>query len=118
MASFTRDNTDVAIELDGMGTQHRAEAGGMYVALERWKSGLDTGPMFADLPGGACSEPHWGYCLNGRVTVRFNDGPAETIAAGDAYYLRPGHNVHVDEDTEFVEFTRADDAPGINTVAG
>jgi len=119
MASFTRDNTEIAIELDGSGSQHRTRAGGMYVALEQWKAGLDTGPMFADLPGGACSEPHWGYCLKGNVTVRFNDdGEDETITAGDAYYIRPGHNVHIDEDTEFVEFTRADDTPGINTVAG
>ena len=118
MGSFTRDNTDLAIELDGFGTQHRAEAGGMYVALEQWNAGLDTGPMFADLPGGACSEPHWGYCLKGSVTVRYNDGPEETIAAGDAYYIRPGHNVHIDEDTEFVEFSRVEEAPGVHTVAG
>lgn len=49
--------------------------------------------------------------------MRFNDGADETIKAGDAYYPRPGPNVHVDQDTEFVEFTRADETPGINTVA-
>lgn len=117
MATFTDNNTEIAIELDGLGSQRRGEAGGMLVALEQWKAGLDTGPMFADLPGGACSEPHWGYCLGGSVTVRYNDGATESIAAGDAYYIRPGHNVHVDEDAQFVEFTKADEAPGINTVA-
>jgi hypothetical protein len=118
MGSFTRDNTDLAIELDGFGKQHRTQAGDMFVALEQWKAGLDTGPMFADLPGGACSEPHWGYCVEGSVTVRFDDGEDETIRAGEAYYIRPGHNVHIDEDSELVEFTRADETPGINTVAG
>jgi hypothetical protein len=34
-----------------------------------------------------------GYCLRGRVTMRYSDG-----------------------DTEFVEFTRADQTPGINTL--
>jgi hypothetical protein len=29
---------------------------------------------------------------------------------------RPGHNVRVDQDAEFVEFTRADAAPGINSL--
>jgi hypothetical protein len=116
MGVFTRENTDVAVELDGLGRQHRAEDGGMVIALESWKEGLDTGEMFADLPDGACQEPHWGYILKGSVTMRYTDGSAETLAAGDAYYIRPGHNAHVDEDVEIVEFTLADGAPGINTL--
>ena len=53
MGTFTRDNTDVAVDLDGVGQQHRAEAGGMVIALERWNRGLDTEEMFAELPDGA-----------------------------------------------------------------
>ena len=49
--------------------------------------------------------------------MRFTDGESEVISAGDAYYVRPGHNAHIDVDTEFVEFTRADQTPGINTIA-
>ena len=116
MGTFTRDNTALAVDIAGAGQQHRAEAGGMTVALERWSAGLDTAEWFADLPGGACQEPHWGYCLRGTVTMRYADGGTEVISAGDAYYIRPGHNVHIDEDAEFVEFTRADETPGINTV--
>ena len=48
--------------------------------------------------------------------MRFADGEALVISAGDAYYIRPGHNAHIDEDAEFVEFTQADQTPGINTV--
>jgi hypothetical protein len=48
--------------------------------------------------------------------MRYADGTAEVISAGEAYYIRPGHNAHIDEDAEFVEFTRADLTPGINTV--
>jgi hypothetical protein len=118
MGSFTRDNTELAVDVDGAGQQHRAEAGGMTIALERWNAGLDTAEWFAELPDGACQEPHWGYCLRGRATMRYTDGETEVISAGQAYYIRPGHNAHVDEDgTEFVEFTRADETPGINTVA-
>jgi hypothetical protein len=116
MGTYTRDNTEVAVTLDGLGQQHRAEAGGVIIALERWKAGLDTGEMFADLPGGACQEDHFGYVVSGRATVRYDDGQTETISTGQAYYLRPGHNVHLDEDSEFVEFTRADQTPGINTL--
>jgi hypothetical protein len=116
MSTFTRENTEIAVDLEGVGRQHRAEAGGMIVALERWNAGLDTTEMFADLPDGACQEPHFGYVLAGSATVRYTDGESETLSAGQAYYLRPGHNVRVDQDAEFVEFTRADEAPGINTL--
>ena len=34
MGTFTRDNTDLAVDLDGVGQQHRAEAGGMTIALD------------------------------------------------------------------------------------
>jgi hypothetical protein len=116
MSTFTRENTTIAVDIDGVGRQHRAEAGGMVVALERWNAGLDTADMFAGLPDGACQEPHFGYVVSGRATVRYTDGGTETLAPGEAYYLRPGHNVHIDEDTEFVEFTRSDETPGINTL--
>ena len=117
MGTFTHDNTDLAIDLDGVGQQHRAESGGMIITLERWHAGLDTAEMFADLPGGACQEDHWGYVLRGTATIRYTDGQTEPLSAGQAYHLRPGLNVHIDDDTEFVEFTRADQTPGINTLA-
>jgi hypothetical protein len=118
MGTFTRDNTELAVDLEGLGQQHRAEDGGMVIALEQWRAGLDTAEMFADLPGGACQEHHWGHVVAGRATIRYSDGSTETLSAGQAYYLRPGHNAHIDDDAEFVEFTLADGAPGINTVAG
>ena len=79
-------------------------------------AGLDTTEMFAGLPDGACKEPQFGFVLRGTATVSYTDGESETLSPGEAYYLRPGHNVHVDRDAEFVEFTRADQTPGINTL--
>jgi hypothetical protein len=117
MGIFTRENTEVAVELEGLGQQHRGEGGGMHIALERWNAGLDTGEMFAELPDGACQEPHWGYVVSGQVTMRYTDGTTETFSPGDAYYIRPGHNAHIDADCELVEFTLADETPGIHTVA-
>ena len=117
MGTFTRENSELAVDLADLGQQHRAEGGGMVIALESWHAGLDTAEMFADLPDGACQEAHWGYVVKGRATIRYSDGSTDTLVAGQAYYLHPGHNAHIDEDAEFVEFTRADEAPGINTVA-
>ena len=116
MSIFTRDNTDVAFEAEDGGRQHRGVDGGMIVALEHWKAGLDTGEMFADLPDGACQEPHWGYIIQGQVTMRYTDGRSEALSAGHAYYIPPGHNAHVDEDVDLVEFTRDDQTEGIHTV--
>ena len=80
MPTFTRENTKIAVDIEGIGRQHRAEAGGMVVALERWNAGLDTAEMFAGLPDGACQEPHFGYVLAGSVTVRYTDGESETLS--------------------------------------
>ena len=116
MSTFTRENTKVAVDIEGVGRQHRAVADGMVVALEQWNAGLDTDDMFKDLPDGACQEPHYGYVLSGQATIRYTDGTSETITPGQAYYLRPGHNVHIDEDTEFVEFTPTEKGPGLNSL--
>ena len=38
MGIFTRENTELAVDIDGAGQQHRAEAGGLCVrkATMRW----------------------------------------------------------------------------------
>ncbi len=42
--------------------------------------------------------------LKGRLKILYASGE-EVIAAGQAYYLPPGHNVVVEEDCELVEFS-------------
>jgi mannose-6-phosphate isomerase-like protein (cupin superfamily) len=111
MSSYSRDDVEVAYEEQGVGEQRKAEEGGMVIAFEHWNAGLDTGEMFKDLPDGACQEEHWGYVIKGSATMRYTDGRTQTITAGQAYYLPPGHNGHIDEEAEFVEFTPADQSP-------
>ena len=43
--------------------------------------------------------------------MRYTDGRTETLSAGQASYIAPGHNAHVDEDCDLVEFTPADQSP-------
>ena len=64
----------------------------------------DLGPMLASLPGGNCSCPHWGYVIKGRVVVRYPDHQ-ETLEAGDAFYMAPGHAPEADEGTELIQFS-------------
>jgi hypothetical protein len=49
--------------------------------------------------------------IRGSITMRYTDGRVETLSAGQAYYIAPGHNGHVDEDCDLVEFTPADQSP-------
>ena len=46
--------------------------------------------------------------------MRYTDGDTEVLTAGQAYYIRPGHNAHIDDDASFGESSRADQTPGIN----
>jgi hypothetical protein len=50
MSTFTGSNSELDVDVAGAGQQHRASAGGMTVALERWSAGLDTAEWFASSP--------------------------------------------------------------------
>ena len=58
--------------------------------------------MFKDLAEGLCPCPHWGFLFKGKMTVRYKDHD-ETITAGEAYYLKPGHNSIISAGTESME---------------
>ena len=67
---------------------------------------IDATPLLKGLPDDACSCPHWGYVLRGRVTFRFpRRDDVEVFEAGDAFYLPAGHIPSVDAGTEYVQFS-------------
>jgi hypothetical protein len=68
----------------------------------------DLAPMLAVLPTGRCECPHWGVVNSGRLTVTYPDR-VETIEAGEAFYMSPGHTPAADAGTEFVIFSPADE---------
>ncbi|NJD10791.1 MAG: hypothetical protein FIB01_10300 [Gemmatimonadetes bacterium] len=67
--------------------------------------GIDLGPLFAGLPNDLCPCPHWGYLLEGRMALRYQDGSVEEIHAGDVYYIGPGHFPTVLEDAVSLDFS-------------
>ncbi len=85
-------------------TSRQAEWGGMTVARETFAAGLDPSPLFQGLPDDRCPCPHWGYVVRGRFRVKYADRE-ESVGAGEAYNLTPGHLVIFDEETEIVEFS-------------
>ncbi len=75
---------------------------GEYFSLA---AGADIAPLLEGLEGDLCQSPHWGYLLQGEVTVSYADGTSEVIRSGDLFYWPPGHSVRVGADAEVILFS-------------
>ncbi|MFD1587669.1 cupin domain-containing protein [Halorientalis brevis] len=67
--------------------------------------GTDITPLLEGLEDDMCQSPHWGYVLDGQLTVTYTDSSEETDEGGDMFYWPPGHTVRADEDSDFVLFS-------------
>jgi hypothetical protein len=72
-------------------------------------TGTDIAPLLQGLECDLCQSPHWGYLLQGEVTVTYADGTEEMVKGGDLFYWPPGHTVRVSEDAEVVLFSPQDE---------
>ena len=75
---------------------------GEYLTLA---AGTDLAPLLEGLDHDLCQSPHWGYLIEGEVTVTYRDGSSEAIDGGDLFYWPPGHTVAVVRDAEIVLFS-------------
>jgi hypothetical protein len=107
MASASRDELPLQEIAAGYSSRFEDWAG-MTVAFEHATKGQDASAMVKGLPDDRCQAPHWGYLFSGRVTVDYGDRE-ETIVAGQAYYIAPGHRITFEEDSEALEFTPTDE---------
>ncbi len=76
--------------------------GGEYFSLS---SGTDISPRLKGLEDDLCQSPHWGYVIEGELTVSFVDGHDETVKTSDLFYWPPGHTVKAVANTEMVLFS-------------
>ena len=76
--------------------------GGEYFSLA---AGTDIAPLLQGLENDMCQSPHWGYVIEGKLTVTFTDGQTEVANTSDLFYWPPGHTVKADEDTEMILFS-------------
>lgn len=106
MPSSSREQLEVAVQI-GDYEARSAEWGDVTVVFESMGP-ADPTPLFKGLPDDRCQSEHYGYVLEGELVVRYADGE-ETIAAGSAYYLPPGHVPLVRTAVRTVEFTRTSD---------
>ncbi|PLY01435.1 MAG: hypothetical protein C0622_07305 [Desulfuromonas sp.] len=76
--------------------------GGEYFSFA---AGTDIAGLLEGLQGDLCQCPHWGYLIEGKLTVSFADGQDEVVSTNDIFYWPPGHTVQAEEDTEMVLFS-------------
>lgn len=88
--------------------EYADERGGYNISFVTFKQDIDATPLLKGLPGDACTCPHWGYVLKGRVTFTI-DGRDEEFGAGDAFFVPPGHLQRADEGTEYLQFSPAEE---------
>jgi hypothetical protein len=67
--------------------------------------GTDITELLKGLEGDLCQSPHWGYMIDGEVTVTYHDGQRETVSNGDLFYWPPGHTLSVGKTAEIVLFS-------------
>ena len=72
------------------------------------KQDSDLTPLLKGLPDDSCQCPHWGYMFAGSMTVRYGE-QVETVEAGEAFYLPPGHVPMAVAGTDFVQFSPAEE---------
>lgn len=68
-------------------------------------AGTDIAPLLEGLENDLCQSPHWGYVLEGELTVTYEGGKTEELSGGDLFYWPPGHTVKVARDAEVILFS-------------
>jgi hypothetical protein len=68
-------------------------------------TGTDIAPLLQGLENDLCQCPHWGYVLQGELTVTYADATSESTRAGDLFYWPPGHTVKVGQAAEVILFS-------------
>ena len=112
---ITKEDIPVRINVPGAIARQKTHFGdatgyglisGEYFSLG---AGTDISPLLKGLEGDLCQSPHWGYLLQGKITVTYSDGTQEVINSGDLFYWPPGHTVKVGEDAEVILFSPQDE---------
>ncbi len=108
---IAKGNVPVRIDVKGAVARQQTDFGdatgygvisGEYFSLG---AGTDISPLLQGLAGDLCHAPHWGYVLQGELTVTYADGTHESPVGGDLFYWPPGHTVRVGADAELILFS-------------
>lgn len=105
------DSLNVLLDDGAGGSIRGTDFGQLAASLNRFVPGTDLTPLLSQLPGGDCPVPHWGYVIEGSVTVHYRDGLEETYEAGEVFHMPPHHDrVRTDSGVLMAEFSPATEA--------
>ncbi|MCC6288737.1 MAG: hypothetical protein IT249_12720 [Chitinophagaceae bacterium] len=79
--------------------------GGMSVGYMDIPSPVDFTALLEGLPDNMCSSPHWGYVIDGALTVKYPGGKQETIQAGEVFYWPAPHTGVVEKNVKFIDIS-------------
>ena len=108
MPKASRQTASESMVVEGYEGHFEHMEGGYTVGFETYTADADLTPLFAGLPDDRCQCEHWGYVIKGSVTFK-TAADEETVEAGDAYYVPPGHTPVLYAGTEVVEFSPTDE---------
>ena len=108
---IAKNNVPVKISVPGAVARQQTDFGdasgfgtmaGEYFSMA---AGTDIAPLLKGLKDDLCQSPHWGYLIEGEVTVAYKQGGSEVVGAGDLFYWPPGHTVRVGKDADIILFS-------------
>jgi hypothetical protein len=102
----TIDTLDVHLAM-GETVIRGTEMGDFAATINTLAPGTDLTPALAGQPGGLCQVPHWGYVIDGSMTIRYADGTEEELNAGDIFHLPAGHTAVSADGVQLAEFSPA-----------
>lgn len=101
----TRIDSPGAVARHQPGFGDAGDYGNIAVEYFTLGKGTDLTELLKGLEDDLCQSPHWGYMINGSLTVTYTDSSEEVNQGGDMFYWPPGHTIRANEDTEFVLFS-------------
>lgn len=106
---MTMEQMKPIIEDKGTTIRMKDGWGGMAVLFNTIAA--DTGNKTSEinllegLKDNSCQVPHWGYIVDGSLTLKYSDGKIEELKAGEVFYMRPGHVPISDNKLTIVDFS-------------
>ncbi|SRR6056297_333274 len=106
---ISKDAIPVKIDAPGAIARQQIDFGAAFGVMGAeyftMSKGADLAPLLEGLRGDMCDAAHWGFVIDGVVTVTYSDATTEECSTGDLFHWPAGHSVRVEEDADLILFS-------------